>query len=128
MEGCTLQDGPTAILLSRQKLPSFHRNNSALRNISKGGYILIDEKYPDVILIATGSEVKLAVSASKELRSKYGIKSRIVSMPSTTVFDQQSREFKEKVVPNQVPKMIIEAGVRITGGNTSRILCSNRQI
>ena len=66
---------------------------------------------PDVILIATGSEVKLAVSAGEELKNKYGIKSRIVSMPSTTIFDQQSRDYKEKVVPNQVPKMIIEAGV-----------------
>ena len=106
-----LQDGPTAILLSRQKLPSFRRNNSALRNISKGGYILIDEKQPDVILIGTGSEVKLAVSAGEELKNKHGIKSRIVSMPSTTIFDQQSRDYKEKVVPNHVPKMIIEAGV-----------------
>ena len=83
----------------------------SLKNISKGGYILIDEKQPDVILIGTGSEVKLAVSAGEELKSKYGIKSRIVSMPSTTIFDQQSRVYKEKVVPNHLPKMIIEAGV-----------------
>ena len=89
----------------------FRRNNLALRNISKGGYILIDEKQPDVILIGTGSEVKLAVSAGEELKNKHGIKSRIVSMPSTTIFDQQSRDYKEKVVPNHIPKMIIEAGV-----------------
>ena len=64
-----------------------------------------------MILFCTGSEVKLAVSAGEELKNKHGIKSRIVSMPSTTIFDQQSLDYKEKVVPNHVPKMIIEAGV-----------------
>ena len=99
-----LQDGPTAILLSRQKLPSFRRNNLALRNISKGGYILIDEKQPDVILIGTGSEVKLAVSAGEELKSKYGIKSRIVSMPSTTILISKVAITKRKLSPIRYQK------------------------
>ncbi len=104
-------EGPSAILLSRQKLPNFLRNKLSLNNISKGGYILREARKPDVILIGTGSEVKLAMLASHELKKKYGINSRIVSMPSTTVFEQQKRGYKEKVIPQDVPKMVIEAGV-----------------
>lgn len=104
-------EGPTALLLSRQKLPSFSKAKKTQKNIEKGGYILFDKKKPDIILIATGSEIKLAVEARNILAKENHIAARVVSIPSTTVFDQQTESYKKSVLPNTIPKMVIEAGV-----------------
>ena len=78
--------------------------------ISRGGYTLSDVNNPQIILISTGSEVGLAVKSAAEL-SNFGIKARVVSIPSTSVFDKQKTSYKESVLPSQIPKVVIEAGV-----------------
>jgi len=105
--------GPTCLLLSRQNLPHQPRTAEQLANIAKGGYVLLDCGCgtPDAILIATGSEVELAVAAAKELSAK-GKKIRVVSMPSTDCFESQSKEYRQSVLPDAVQARIaIEAGV-----------------
>ncbi len=106
-------DGPTCLLFSRQALPQQSRDKQTLENIYRGGYILKDcEGVPDAILIATGSEVSLAVESCKILEER-GKKIRIVSMPSTDVFDHQSEEYRHKVLPQQVTaRVAIEAGAK----------------
>ncbi|WP_328188064.1 transketolase [Marinobacter sp. OP 3.4] len=105
-------DGPTALVFSRQGLPHQDRNDKQLADIAKGGYILSDDKgTPDLILIATGSEVGLAQDAAGKLREQ-GHKVRVVSMPSTDVFDAQSAQYKQKVLPLDVTNRIaIEAAI-----------------
>jgi transketolase len=104
------QTKPTCLLLSRQNLPNL-TNESLISEINRGGYILLDCASPiDTIIIATGSEVQLAVAAAKTLQAQ-GKNVRVVSMPSTDVFDQQDSTYKEKVLPANVTKRIaIEAG------------------
>ncbi len=106
-------DGPTCLLFSRQALPQQTRDDQTLNNIKKGGYILQDcEGQADAILIATGSEVSLAVEAAKVLTEK-GKKIRIVSMPSTDVFDHQSEQYRDTVLPKNITARIaIEAGAK----------------
>jgi len=103
-------DGPSALIFSRQGLPSNSRTAEQVAQIEKGGYVLVDcEGTPDVILIATGSEVELAVNSQKSL-TEQGIKTRVVSMPCTNLFDQQDKEYKQSVLPNNVVKRVaIEA-------------------
>lgn len=99
-------DGPTALVFSRQGLPAIERNNEQVKSIEKGGYVLRDcEGKADVILIATGSEVALAVESAEALGKK-GTKVRVVSMPSTSVFDQQSNEYKDSVLPGDVTRRV----------------------
>jgi transketolase len=107
------QDGPTCLLFSRQGLPQQSRDKQTLENIHRGGYILKEcEGQPDAILIATGSEVSLAVESGKILEEQ-GKNIRIVSMPSTDVFDHQSAEYRQKVLPNQITaRVAIEAGAK----------------
>jgi len=108
--------GPTCLLLSRQNLPHQPRTAEQLASIAKGGYVLLDCGCgtPDAILIATGSEVELAVAAAAELKAK-GKKIRVVSMPSTDCFEAQSKEYQQSVLPDAVQaRVAIEAGV--TGG------------
>jgi transketolase len=100
--------GPTALLLSRQNVPFVRRNS--LEGIDKGGYVLADVQQPQAILIATGSEVSLALGAQKQL-AEAGIPVRVVSMPSTTEFDRQSAEYRNSVLPEALPKVAVEAGV-----------------
>lgn len=102
--------GPTALMLSRQNLAPQERTDAQVKDIEKGGYVLSDSKgTPDVILIATGSEVELAMKASATLNST-GVKVRVVSLPSTEVFDAQSDEYKESVLPNSVrARVAVEA-------------------
>jgi transketolase len=102
--------GPTSLIFSRQGLPAVARNSDQVANIAKGAYVLQDcEGTADVILIATGSEVSLALSSAKAL-SEQGKKVRVVSMPSTNTFDVQSNEYKESVLPSTVIKRVaIEA-------------------
>jgi transketolase len=101
-------DGPTALLLSRQNLP-FCKRDSILE-IQKGGYVLSDAAMPRAVIIATGSEVQLALGAQKLLAGE-GIAVRVVSMPSTTTFDRQSDEYKASILPPGVPRVAVEAGV-----------------
>jgi transketolase len=104
------QQAPTALIFSRQNLSAIARNETQVSDIEKGGYILTNcEGTPDVILISTGSEVQLALDAEKVLTAQ-GQKVRVVSMPSTNVFDVQNNSYKEKVLPSTVSKRVaIEA-------------------
>ena len=105
-------DQPTSLVFSRQGLPHQERNAEQLSNIDKGGYVLKDcADTPELILIATGSEVALAMDASLELE-KQGKAVRVVSMPSTDYFDAQDAAYKESVLPSSVSKRIaLEAGI-----------------
>jgi transketolase len=100
--------GPSCLVFSRQNLPHQARDEGQLLDIAKGGYVLKDSVgAPEVILIATGSEVGLAMDAAKQL----GDKVRVVSMPSTDVFDRQDAAYRESVLPNAVRRRVaIEAG------------------
>jgi transketolase len=99
-----LQHEPAALVLSRQAVPTFDRSKyGAASGVAKGGYILADapDGKPDVILMGSGSEVSLCVSAYEQLKAD-GIKARVVSMPSWNLFDHQSDEYKAKVLPPDV--------------------------
>ncbi|MCL1114848.1 transketolase [Shewanella basaltis] len=104
------RDAPTSLIFSRQGLKAQARTAEQLANVAKGGYVLSDcEGTADVILIATGSEVQLAMDSAAEL-TKLGQKVRVVSMPSTTEFDKQDAAYKESVLPKAVTKRVaIEA-------------------
>ncbi|WP_257253962.1 transketolase, partial [Endozoicomonas sp. SESOKO3] len=104
------EDGPTALIFSRQGLPCMHREADQVVDIARGGYVLKDcEGTPELILIATGSEVELAMNAEAALTAQ-GRKVRVVSMPSTEVFDAQDAQYKQMVLPLEVPARIaIEA-------------------
>jgi transketolase len=107
--------GPTALVLSRQNLPVIDRTvYSPADGLRKGAYVLNENiKNPKVILIATGSEVQLALEASIEL-SKKGVQVRVVSMPSFELFEKQSEEYKESVLPSTVKARVsIEAGATL---------------
>ena len=104
-------DGPSSLLFSRQGLAHQPRSAEQLANIEKGGYILVDSDNPQAILIATGSEVALAVEAQTRL-AEQGINTRVVSMPSTNVFDRQTQEYRDSVLPESIQaRAVIEAGV-----------------
>ncbi|RTZ17455.1 transketolase [Vibrio aquaticus] len=106
------KDGPTSLIFSRQNLAQQERSEEQVANIAKGGYILKDcEGKPELILIATGSEVELAVNAAAELTAE-GKKVRVVSMPATDAFDKQDAEYRESVLPSDVTARIaVEAGI-----------------
>ena len=109
------KDGPSALIFTRQNLAQSDRTSAQLANIARGGYVLREccEKggCPDLILIATGSEVELAMKAAKTLSAE-GVKVRVVSMPSTNVFDKQDEAYRESVLPSNVTKRVaIEAGI-----------------
>jgi len=99
--------GPTALLLSRQNLPFARRNEQEIIQIQKGGYVLADAPGAKAIIIATGSEVQLALAAQKLLDFPV----RVVSMPSTDVFDRQDANYREAVLPKGMPRVAVEAGV-----------------
>jgi transketolase len=103
--------GPIALVLSRQKLPIL-ANNKTKSAVSKGAYVLKDcDGRPDIILIATGSEVHLALEAQKILAAK-DISARVVSMPSWELFEKTSKEYKDRVLlPDVAARIAIEAGV-----------------
>ena len=109
----TRQDGPSCLVFSRQNLPHQPRDAQQIAQIEQGGYVLADAEggTPDVILIATGSEVSLATEAKAQLDAA-GLKTRVVSMPSTDVFLRQDAAYRESVLPNAVRKRVaVEAGV-----------------
>ncbi len=106
------ETGPTSLVLTRQGVPHQQRTAEQIANIARGGYVLKDcAGTPDILLIATGSEVQLAVSAAAALAAD-GIAARVVSMPSTDVFDAQDADYRESVLPAAVTaRVAIEAGV-----------------
>ena len=106
------QDGPTALIFSRQNLAQQPRSAEQLANVARGGYVLKDcDGQPELILIATGSEVSLAVAAAEQL-SGQGRKVRVVSMPSTDAFDKQDAAYRESVLPAAVTaRVAIEAAI-----------------
>lgn len=102
--------GPSNLVLSRQNLPHQVRDAAQIAAIGKGGYTLIGVPNPQVVLIATGSEIGLAVEAHKCLAAE-GVASNVVSMPCTTVFDRQDAAYKTSVLPNGIKRIAVEAGV-----------------
>ena len=102
--------GPSTLIFSRQNLPFQERTAEQIANIKRGGYVLRDAAQAQAILIATGSEIELATKAADEL-AKQGVAVRIVSMPSTDVFDRQDDAYKASVLTKGVPRVAIEAGV-----------------
>ncbi|MFC4975039.1 transketolase [Halomonas beimenensis] len=104
-------DTPTSLILSRQALPAQPRDARQLADIRRGGYVLARETGAlDLVLIATGSEVELAVAARERLAAR-GLRARVVSLPSTFVFDRQPRDYRDAVLPPRVPRLAVEAGV-----------------
>ena len=103
------KDGPSALLFSRQNLPFLARSEPVLNSIAKGGYVLADAPDAKVTLIATGSEIEIAMNAQKALADK-GVAARVVSMPSTNVFDRQDAAYKAQVL-GTAPIAVIEAGM-----------------
>ncbi|MGI9204031.1 MAG: transketolase [Woeseiaceae bacterium] len=104
--------GPTSLVLSRQGLKHHSRTASQVESIGRGAYVLVDcDGLADIILIATGSEVTLAVDAARQLAEE-GVQARVVSMPSTDTFDAQSDAYREEVLPAAIgARIAIEAGV-----------------
>jgi transketolase len=94
--------------LTRQNVPFVKRD--ALEGVAKGGYVIADVPEPRAVIVATGSEVALALGAQKQL-GEAGIPVRVVSMPSTTEFDRQSADYRNSVLPRGLPKVAVEAGV-----------------
>lgn len=105
-------DGPSSLVFSRQNLPHQTRDATQVENIEKGAYVLRDcDGTPELIFIATGSEIALVQEAADKLIEK-GTKVRVVSMPSTDVFDRQSAEYKQSVLPLEVTaRVAVEAGI-----------------
>ncbi len=105
------RSGPTALCLSRQNLPFVKRDAAALANIARGGYVLSEAKSsPKAVLIATGSEVELALKAQEAL-AQQEIPVRVVSMPNTNAFDRQDAAYRASVLPQGLPRVAVEAGV-----------------
>ncbi len=118
------REGPAGIALTRQNIPVFERGDgdasgdvfASAKNVAKGGYVLAEAPNgtPDVILIATGSEVQLAVNAREALKAD-GVNARVVSMPSVEWFEEQTPEYKESVLPKSVTARVsVEAGLDLT--------------
>ena len=103
-------NGPSTLIFSRQNLPFMERSSRQVDDIRRGGYVLRDAQNAKAVLIATGSEVELAVKAADEL-ARQGIAVRVVSMPSTDVFDRQDADYKASVLPRGLPRVAVEAGV-----------------
>jgi transketolase len=109
-ESVKRKDGPSTLIFSRQNLPFMERDAATVANVAKGGYVLRDVQNPAAVLIATGSEVELAVKAADALAGE-GVAVRVVSMPSTDVFDRQDAAYKAAVLGKGIPRVAIEAGV-----------------
>jgi len=103
-------DGPSALLFSRQAVPFVTRSRAQVDAIRNGGYVLRDAVEARAVIVATGSEVGLALAA-RELLAQQGIAVRVVSMPSTTAFDRQPQAYRSHVLPERLPRIAVEAGV-----------------
>ena len=120
------QNGPSALVLTRQGLPHQDRTPAQLENIARGGYVLKGDGEPDAVIVATGSEVGLAVEAATSLSSE-GIKVSVVSMPNPDLFLEQDEAYRESVLPSAVKaRVVVEAGVtpcwRAIAGDAGRII------
>jgi transketolase len=100
----------TALILSRQNLPAWPRSEQQMADMRKGGYVLSDKPNAQLVLIATGSEVELAMKAQAAL-AEQGINARVVSMPCCEAYNLQSIAYQDSVLPPALPKVAIEAGV-----------------
>ncbi|WP_445229653.1 transketolase [Duganella rhizosphaerae] len=109
-EAVKRKNGPSTLIFSRQNLPYQERSAQQIADVARGGYVLSDVAGAKVTLIATGSEVELAVAAASALAAE-GIAARVVSMPSTDVFDRQDAAYKASVLTKGLPRVAIEAGV-----------------
>jgi transketolase len=109
---CALErkDGPSALLFSRQNIAFALRSDEVLAQVRRGGYVLADAPWAKAVIIATGSEVPLALEAQKRLAAE-DVAVRVVSMPSTTVFDRQDATYRDSVLPRGLPRVAVEAGV-----------------
>lgn len=123
-------NGPTAFVLTRQNLPQYLGSNE---NALKGGYVISDceKATPDCLLIASGSEVEICVEAQKLLLERKGVEARVVSMPSTDIFDKQSTEYRESVIPNEVKaRVCVEAASSLSwykyAGDNGKIVAIDR--
>jgi transketolase len=106
------RDGPVSLVLTRQALPAMARTPGQTAGITRGGYVLVDaDDALQCVLVATGSEVALAVDAARALGAR-GLCVRVVSMPCTDLFDRQPQAYRDDVLPPGVPRVAIEAGVR----------------
>ena len=103
-------DGPSCLIFSRQNLPFAARDAATRAQIARGGYVLRDAAKPQAVVLATGSEVGLALGAADKLAQE-GVQVRVVSLPSTTVFDKQDAAYKATVLPAGLPRVAVEAGV-----------------
>jgi transketolase len=108
------RQGPVAIALTRQKIPVMDLEKElVLEGVSRGAYIVAEtDDLPDLILIATGSEVQLILEVSKRLQVE-GIKARAISMPSWELFEEQSEEYRHSVLPPEIPTLAVEAGATL---------------
>ena len=106
------KNGPSALIFSRQNCPFVSRNAQQIKDIARGAYVLRDPQKLKIkaVMIATGSEIALALQTAECLEQE-GVGIRVVSMPATTVFDQQDAAYKTKVLPANIPRIAIEAGV-----------------
>jgi len=104
------RDGPSCLLFTRQNVPFQQRDAAAIDNIRRGGYVLSDASAPRAVIIGTGSELQLAMAAKEKLAAE-GIAVRVVSMPSTSLFDRQDAAYRDAVLPRGVPRVSVEAGV-----------------
>jgi transketolase len=112
-----MKHNPVALVLSRQALPTIDRSKyAAAAGVAKGGYILADAKggKPELILIGTGSELSLCVAAYEKLTAE-GVLARVVSMPSTDIFDAQNRAYKESVLPPEVKARVSVEAASVFG-------------
>jgi len=103
------RDGPTSLLLTRQNLPHQKREPAQIAAIRRGGYVLADVQSPRAVILATGSEVALALGAQAALAAE-GIPVRVVSMPCADLFDRQDASWRESVLPRGIPRVAVEAG------------------
>ena len=110
LSAATRRDRPTSLILTRQALPAQTRDTEQVAAMARGGYVLKDAEGARAVLIATGSEVALAVEAQTQLAAR-GIAVRVVSMPCTQVFEAQSAAWREAVLPKGLPCVAVEAGV-----------------
>ncbi len=110
--GCAIErrDGPSSLLLSRQNIAFAPREEAVIASIKRGGYVLSDAPDAKAAILATGSEVPLALAAQKQL-AESGVATRVVSMPSTNVFDRQDEAYRVSVLPKGLPRVAVEAGV-----------------
>jgi transketolase len=109
-EALERRDGPASLIFSRQNLAFQKRTPEVAANIARGGYILVEpDRIPRAAIIATGSEIGLAVEAQKVL-AQAGVAVRVVSMPSTSVFDRQPQTYRDSVLPLDLPAVAVEAG------------------